>query len=97
MTRKRNTNWTPSGNRRPPAPERVIPQTSVSINLRAAQGRDGLKVGTRVRLIGGGLYAGETAVIERLTGSVVPSAIVRTESGNTRQVRTIDLEPITKS
>ena len=43
---------------------------------------------------GGGLYAGETAVIERLTGSVVPSAIVRTESGNTRQVRTIDLEPI---
>lgn len=96
MTRKRNT-WTPSGSRRPPAPERVIPQTSVSINLRAAQGRDGLKVGTRVRLVGSGLYAGETAVIERLTGSVVPSAVVRTESGSTRQVRTIDLEPIDKS
>jgi hypothetical protein len=33
-------------------------------------------------------------VIERLGGSVVPAAAVRTEAGRTRQVRTIDLEPV---
>ena len=43
-----------------------------------------------------GLYAGEAAVIEKLTSGVIPAALVRTEAGRTRQVRTIDLEPIAR-
>jgi hypothetical protein len=33
-------------------------------------------------------------VIEKLSGGVIPTALVRTEAGRTRQARTIDLEPI---
>jgi hypothetical protein len=66
----------------------------VSINLTAGSGRSGLNVGDRVRITGSGLYSGETAIIDRLTQGVIPSAVVRTEAGRTRQVRTIDLEPI---
>jgi hypothetical protein len=76
-----------------PEPLYVRP-TVASIDLSAAGGRGGLSVGDRVRIIGSGLYAGEPAVIERFAGGVIPAAHVRTESGRTRQVRTIDLEPI---
>ncbi len=69
--------------------------TLATIDLRAGGGRAGLAVGDRVRILGGGLFAGETAVIERLTGGAIPSGLVRTEAGRTRLVRTIDLEPIT--
>jgi len=69
------------------------PSTAVSINLSAMQGRDGVRVGQRVRILGTGLYAGEIAVVERLVGGVVPAVAVRTEAGRTRTVRTIDLEP----
>jgi hypothetical protein len=72
----------------------TYPRTSVDIDTSASVGRSGLVVGGRVRIIGTGLYSGENAVIERFAGSVVPSAVVRTEAGNTRQVRTIDLEPL---
>jgi len=65
-----------------------------SINLSASAGRAGLKVGDRVRITGQGLYAGDIATIERLTSGAIPSAVVRTEAGRTRQVRTIDLEPV---
>ncbi len=76
-------------------PEPVYTRPTVaSIDLTAAGGRGGLSVGDRVRIIGSGLYAGEPAVIERFAGGVIPAAHVRTESGRTRQVRTIDLEPI---
>jgi hypothetical protein len=51
-------------------------------------------VGDRVRIAGAGLYSGEVATIERLTTGAIPSAVVRTEAGRTRQVRTIDLEPV---
>jgi hypothetical protein len=34
------------------------------------------------------------ATIEKLTTGPIPSAVVRTEAGRTRQVRTIDLEPV---
>jgi hypothetical protein len=47
-----------------------------------------------VRITGAGLYSGEAAVIERLASGVIPAAMVRTEAGKTRQVRTIDLEPL---
>jgi hypothetical protein len=65
-----------------------------TIDLTAGSGRAGLSVGDRVRISGSGLYAGEAATIEKLTSGVIPAALVRTEAGRTRQVRTIDLEPI---
>lgn len=74
-------------------PRMERPQVA-TIDVNASRGRAGLAIGSRVRIIGSGLYAGEPAVIERLMSSVIPSALVRTESGKTRQVRTIDLEPI---
>ncbi len=77
-----------------PADGPVYPRTSVAIDTTAAAGRAGLTVGTRVRIAGTGLYVGETAIVERLTGNVIPSALVRTADGRARQVRTIDLEPL---
>jgi hypothetical protein len=47
-----------------------------------------------VRIAGSGLFSGEIAVIEKLVTGVIPAAVVRTEAGKTRQVRTIDLEPV---
>jgi hypothetical protein len=66
----------------------------VSIDITAGVGRANLKVGGRARINGTGLYAGEEATIEALVGGVIPAASVRTDSGGTRRVRTIDLEPI---
>ena len=90
--------------RRPPAPVKpplpgtepppIVRTTVASINLSATKGREGLTVGDHVRIVGSGLYNGEAAVIEKLPGGVIPTALVRTEAGRTRQVRTIDLEPI---
>lgn len=74
-------------------PRMERPQVA-TIDVNASRGRAGLAIGSRVRITGSGLYSGEPAVIERLMSSVIPSALVRTESGKTRQVRTIDLEPI---
>jgi hypothetical protein len=68
--------------------------TVASINLAAGAGRTGLKVGDRVRITGNGLYSGELATIERLATGAIPSAVVRTDAGRTRQVRPIDLEPV---
>jgi hypothetical protein len=65
-----------------------------TIDLTAGKGRSGLVVGGRLRIKGTGLYAGEIAVIEKLVGGPIPAAMVRTEAGKTRQVRTIDLEPV---
>jgi hypothetical protein len=77
-----------------PAPSPRVPQLPAvaSIDPTAGRGRAGMVVGTRVTILGSGLYAGERAVIERLAGGVIPAALVRTEAGRTRQVRTIDLE-----
>jgi hypothetical protein len=66
------------------------------IDLTAGAGRAGVKVGDRVRIVGAGLYSGEIAVVESQPNGVIPSALVRTEAGRTRRVRTIDLEPIPK-
>jgi len=98
--RKRRTTYPPPRNARPPDPAAGPPEpqylrpTVASINLSAGVGRSGLKVGDRVRITGGGLYAGEPATIDKLTNGVIPSAVVRTDAGRTRQVRTIDLEPL---
>lgn len=96
--RKRKITYPTPRTARRPAPDAglrpVGPRAAVAIDMTARAGRPGLVAGSRVRIIGTGLYAGETAVIERFVGSVIPSAVVRTESGRTRPVRTIDLEPI---
>ncbi len=76
------------------APEPYVRPTVAEINTAAGHGRTDLAIGDRVRIIGTGLYAGEAAVIERFAGNVIPTAHVRTEAGRTRQVRTIDLEPL---
>jgi hypothetical protein len=75
-------------------PIEYVRPTVASINLSASAGRAGLKPGDRVRITGSGLYSGELATIDRLTAGVIPSAVVRTDAGRTRQVRTIDLEPV---
>ncbi len=66
--------------------------TVVSIDLTARGGGGTFAVGDRVRIKGTGLYAGEIATVEGLAGTAIPSALVRTEAGSTRRVRTIDLE-----
>jgi len=96
--RKRKVTYpTPRNKKAPPpsdTPEPVfIRPTVVAIDMRAASGRD-LAIGDRVRIIGSGLYNGETAIVESLPGGVIPSALVRTEAGRTRRVRTIDLERV---
>jgi hypothetical protein len=81
----------------PPAAREQIDRASLAtINTSAGVGRGGLSVGTKVVIQGGGLFAGETAVVEKLMAGVIPSALVRTETGRSRQVRTIDLEPVRK-
>ena len=100
--RKRKTTYPPPRTaNRPPAPGDTAGSdtpyarpTVASINTSAGVGRSGLKVGDKVRIAGGGLYSGEIATIDKLTSGVIPSAVVRTEAGRTRQVRTIDLEPV---
>lgn len=77
-----------------PAPDPNFERPNLAtINLEAGAGRAGFTVGDRVRIEGSGMYAGEIAIIERLSAGVIPSALVRTEGGGTRQVRTIDLKP----
>ena len=68
-----------------------------SIDVTAITGRTGLSVGTRVRINGTGLYAGEEATITQLVAGVIPAATVRTTAGGTRRVRTIDLDPIARA
>jgi len=69
-------------------PER---QVATAIDTTAAVGRKGLSIGDRVRIASAGLYSGEAAVIERFTGTAIPTAVVLTDAGNRRTVRTIDL------
>ncbi len=99
--RKRKVTYPPAKTANRPAPATGLPTdppyvrpTVATIDLTASKGRAGLTVGARVRIAGSGLYSGEIATIEKFASGVIPSAIVRTEAGKTRQVRTIDLEPV---
>lgn len=101
---KRRVNYPPAKTANRPPPPTGLPEdapyvrpTVAVIDTNAGKGRAGLSVGSRVRITGTGLYSGEVAVIERLSNGVIPSAVVRTEAGKTRQVRTIDLEPVTQA
>ena len=98
MTRKRKQFFPPAktSNRREPLPgsdSSAERPNLATINLSAGAGKQGLSVGDRVRIEASGLYAGEIAIIERLSTGVIPSALVRVEGGGSRQVRTIDLVP----
>ena len=78
-TRKRKTVYPPARTDTKPVqragagPEPYIRPTVATIDLNAGSGRAGLSVGDRVRISGGGLYAGEAAVIEKLTSGVIPA------------------------
>jgi hypothetical protein len=94
--RKRKTTYPPAktSTRRapPPGSDTSLERPNLAtINQAARAGQAGLTVGDRVRIDAGGTYSGEMAVIERLTTGAIPSALVRTDSGATRLVRTIDL------
>ena len=73
---------------RPAAPNRVV-----SIDLAAIRGRSGLSPGMRVQITGG-LYSGESAIVESVAGGVIPAVVVRTAAGRTRRMRAIDLVPM---
>ena len=99
MTRKRKVYLPPKRSSKGPAPVYVAPVTPPTvavINMKAGMGRGEIAVGMRVTILGSGLYAGETAVVEALVGGVIPAASVRTEGGRTRRVRTIDLAPLAR-
>jgi hypothetical protein len=74
-------------------PVQVARPSLATIDMSAGLGRKGISVGSRVTIMGTGLYAGQVAVVERLVGGVIPAAVVRTDAGQTRHARTIDLEP----
>jgi hypothetical protein len=94
--KKRRPTYRPPRSSKGPAPvyvPPVTPPTVAVINRQAGTGRTGIEVGLRVIVQGTGLYAGEVAVVESISGGVIPAADIRTESGGTRRVRTIDLVP----
>ena len=94
MSRKKRVVYPPSrsakGAPRVSAPA-VTPPTVAVINRHAMAGKADIAVGSRVVINGTGLYTGETAVVDSLAGGVIPAAVVRTEAGRTRRVRTVDL------
>jgi hypothetical protein len=97
MTKRKRYNAFEQPKRRGPAPSPDAPverPNMATINLEAGAGKQGLSIGDLVRIEGSGMYAGETATIERLTTGAIPSAVVRTKAGNTRHVRTIDLSTV---
>jgi hypothetical protein len=94
--KKRRPTYRPPRNSKGPAPvytPPVTPPTVAVINRQAGAGQTGIEVGMRVTVQGTGLYAGEAAVVESISGGVIPAADIRTEAGRTRRVRTIDLLP----
>jgi len=100
VTRKRRPTYPPPRSSKGPAPAYVppvTPPTVAVINRQASTGRAGIEVGMRVTILGTGLYAGETAIVESVVGGVIPAASVRTEAGRTRRVRTIDLAPVPRA
>ena len=97
--RKRKTNYPPAKTDKRPARPDGLPgdrarSTVAVIDVEAARGRSGLAVGGRVRVAGSGPYSNETVTITKLISGVIAQAIVTTDAGDSRRVRTIDLEPI---
>src|SRR5664279_4176268 len=97
MTKRKKQFFPPKVNKRAPTPvgsdDSYERPNLATINVQAGAGRAGFSVGDKVLIEGGGTYSGEVATIEKLNTGVIPSAVVRTASGATRHVRTIDLSP----
>lgn len=97
MTKRKKQFFPPKVNKRAPTPagsdDSYERPNLATINVQAGAGRAGFSVGDKVLIEGGGTYSGEVATIEKLNTGVIPSAVVRTASGTTRHVRTIDLSP----
>jgi len=95
MTKRKKQFFPPKVNKRAPTPagsdDSYERPNLATINVQAGAGRAGFSVGDKVLIEGGGTYSGEVATIEKLNTGVIPSAVVRTASGTTRHVRTIDL------
>ena len=94
MTRKRKVTYPPPRSSRGPAPAyvpQVTPPTVATINTKAGVGKAEIVPGMRVIIQGTGLYTGETAVVQSLVPGVISAAVVKTEAGQTRRVRTVDL------
>ena len=99
MTRKRKVIYPPSRSSKgapPPRAPQVTPPTVATINTQAGVGRAGIVPGLRVVIQGTGLYTGETAVVQSLVPGVIAAAVVKTDGGQTRRVRTVDLAPAPK-
>ena len=100
MTRKRKVTYPPPRSSRGPAPA-YVPQVTLlmvaTINTKAGVGRSEIVPGMRVIIQGTGLYTGETAVVQSLVPGVISAAVVKTEAGQTRRVRTVDLSPAPKA
>ena len=99
MTRKRKVIYPPSRSSKgapPPRAPQVTPATVATINTQAGVGRAGIVPGLRVVIQGTGLYTGETAVVQSLVPGVIAAAVVKTDGGQTRRVRTVDLAPAPK-
>ncbi len=99
MTRKRKVFYPPSRSSKGHAPARApqpTPATVAVINSQAGLGKAEIAVGMKVVIEAAGLYSGETARVESLAGGVIPAAVVRTEAGKTRRVRTVDLVPVSR-
>jgi len=101
--RKRKVSYPPArtATKRAPAPgvvggPPIVRPTVATINMQARAGRGDIKTGDRVRIVGPGLYSGENGVVESVVGGVIPAALVRTDDGRSRRVRTVALEPISE-
>ena len=98
MTKRKKQFYPPKVNKRAPTPagsdDSYERPNLATINLQAGAGKAGFAVGDKVQIEGNGTYAGEIVTIEKINTGVIPSAVVRTASGNTRHVRTIDLSPV---
>ena len=93
--RKRKTTYPPKrNNTRPAGDSTPMRSQAVEIDMTALTGKGAFRIGDRVRIKGTGFLAGEDAVVESVVGGMIPAASVRTAGGQSRRVRTIDLEPL---
>jgi hypothetical protein len=97
--RKRKTNYPPAKTAKRPVRPTGLPtdapqvrSTVATIDTGAGRDTSGLQVGRRVRIAGTGPFSGETATIKKLISGVIAQAIVETDAGQSRRVRTADLE-----
>ena len=95
--RKRKTTYPAAKTANRPAPATGMPgaapdhvrSTVATINLQAAAGRSDVVVGSRVRILGTGRYAGDIVVIEKLVGGPIKLPFLPTFFGLIGGVKTM--------